>query len=81
MRLLSTNFSNGGLFLEKKVSLSSSCEFSCFTGMLSLRYMYRPPPKLYLSCLNILYTAKRNWLFGKELSILFSNTKNISNAL
>ena len=45
---------------RKRVSLSSLCEFSCFTGMLSLTYMHKPFPKLSLSCLNILYPAKWN---------------------
>ena len=45
---------------RKSVSLSSLCEFSCFKGMFSLSYMHRPPPKLSLSCLNILYPAKRS---------------------
>ena len=80
MHLLPTIFSNGGLFLEK-VSLSSLWEVSCVTGILSLKYMYRPPPKLSLSCLNTLYSAKCNWLFGKDLSIFVSDNKNISNAL
>ena len=41
---------------RKRVSLSSLWEFSCFTGILSLTYMDRPP----LSCLNILLPDKRN---------------------
>ena len=45
---------------RKRVSLLSSCEFGCFTGMLSLTYVQRLPPKLSLSCLNILYPAKWN---------------------
>ena len=43
--------------------------------------MHRPPTKLFLSCLNTLYPAKRNWLFGKDLSVLVSDNKNISKAL
>ena len=81
MNLLSTIFSNGGLFLEKQVLLSYLCEFSRFTRLLSLTDLDRPPPKLYLSCLNMLYPAKRNWLFRKELLILVSDTENILNAL
>ena len=48
---------------RKSVSLSSLWEFSCFTGMLSLTYMDRLPPKLSLSCLNILLPDKRNLIF------------------
>ena len=45
---------------RKRVSLSFFCQFSCFRGMFPLIKMYRPLPKLSLSCLNILYPAKRN---------------------
>ena len=76
-----SNFLKRRFIIRKRTSLSSSCEFSCFTGMLSLTSMHRPPPKLSLSCLNILYPAKWNWLFGQKLSIFVSDTKNISNAL
>ena len=53
---------------RRRTSLSSFSEFSCFTGMISLTYLHRAPPKLFLSCLNI-------------LSILVSDTKNISDVL
>ena len=75
MHLLSAIFSNEGLFLENKFSLSSLCKSSCFRGMFSLTNIHRPPQKLSLSCLNILYPTKQNWLFRKELSILVSDTK------
>ena len=39
---------------RKRVSLSSMCKFSCFTRRISLTYMHRSPPKLSISCLNIL---------------------------
>ena len=43
--------------------------------------MHRYSLKLFLSCLNILYPAKRNLLFEKDLLILVSDAKNVSNAL
>ena len=75
------HFFNRRFISGKRVSLLSLCEFSYFTLMLSSKYMHRLPPKLSLSCLNILYPAKRNWLFDKELLILVSDTKNLSNTL
>ena len=39
---------------RNRVSLSSLCQFNYFAGMLSLTYMQRLPPKISLSCLNIL---------------------------
>ena len=58
---------------RKRVSLLSLCK--CSTGILSLAFMNRPSPELSL------YPAKQNWLLGKELLILVSDTKNISNVL
>ena len=76
-----SHFLNRRFVFRKRVSLSSLCAFSCFQAMISLTYMDRIPPELSLPCLDILYLAKPSLLSGNELSILVSNTKNISNAL
>ena len=41
------------LIRRKRFSLKFLREFSCSTGMLSLIYLHRPTPELFLSCLNI----------------------------
>ena len=66
---------------RKRVSLLSLCEFRYFTETLPLTCMHKSCAKLLLSGLGILYSAKHKWLFWKELTILVSDAKNISNAL
>ena len=49
------------IFISRKIdAVSSLSDLSCLAGMLSLTYMHKPPPKQFLSYLNILYPSKEN---------------------
>ena len=78
MHLIPAILSSGGLFPRKAFHY-----YFFFTLVVSQKFMHRFPPKLSLSCLKILYPVKCNCLLtnGREISILVSDTKNLSNAL
>ena len=59
VHLVSAIFSKGGLVLEKEFHYYLCKNLAFFTEMLSLAYIHKPPPKLFLSSLNILYPANK----------------------
>ena len=57
---ISRNFLKRRFAPRIRVSLSFLCIFSCFTEMIPLTYMLRPPPQLFQSGLSIMYPAKQD---------------------
>ena len=56
----------------------SMCNLNWLDAILPLTYLQSPPQKQFLLSLNILYALIQNWWFGKDSSIFFCETKNIT---